>query len=113
MKLVVQTFYSFNLLKDSLRLGKYCNLPIVQGPSSSNVRDIESGDKVHHVETETELGYQKMEGNQPEIVFRKNSDVNRVTERDLYFYISKAKCDDDTILSNRLNSVPQLFLVVS
>ena len=81
MKLVVQTFYSFNLLKDSLRLGKYCILPIVQGPS--NVRDIESGDKVHHVETETELGYQRMEGNQPEIVFRKNSDVNRVTERDL------------------------------
>ena len=111
MKLVVQTFYSFNLSKDSLRLGKYCNLPIVQGPS--NVRDIESGDKVHHVETETELGYQRMEGNQPEIVFRKNSDLNRVTERDLYFYISKAKCDDDTILSNRLNSVPQLFLVVS
>ena len=106
MKLVVRTFYSF-----SLRLGKYCNLPIVQGPS--NVRDIESGDKVHHVETETELGYQRMEGNQPEIVFRKNSDLNRVTERDLYFYISKAKCDDDTILSNRLNSVPQLFLVVS
>ena len=111
MKLVVRTFYSFNLSKDSLRLGKYCNLPIVQGPS--NVRDIESGDKVHHVETESELGYQRMKGNQPEIVFRKNSDVNRVTERDLYFYISKAKCDDDTILSNRLNSVPQLFLVVS
>ena len=31
----------------------------------------------------------------------------------LYFYISQAECDDQTILLYRLNSFPQLILVVS
>ena len=31
----------------------------------------------------------------------------------LYFYFSRAKCDDETILLYRLNGFPQLFLVVT
>ena len=31
----------------------------------------------------------------------------------LYFYFSRAKCDDETILLYRLNGIPQLVLVVT
>ena len=135
-------------MKESLRLRKrlqpIVNLPTIQGPSSTTVRDIDRGDNLHHGETQTELDYQRKKRNQPEITETKRNEgreersapnclplhvshlmgLNMVTLTltsmflsrgllNLYFYISQAGCDDDTILLYRLNSVPQLFLVVA
>ena len=135
-------------MKDSLRLRKrlqpIVNLPTVQGPSSTTVRDIDSGDNLHDGETETKLDCQRKKKNQPEITEAKRNEgrversalnclplhvsqlmgLNLVTLTlismflsrgllNLYLYISQAGCDDDTILLYRLNSFPQLFLVVA
>ena len=135
-------------MKDSLRLRKrlqpIVNLPTVQGPSSTTVRDIDSGDNLHDGETETKLDCQRKKRNQPGITETNSNEgreertapnclplhvsqlmgLNLVTLTltsmflsrgllNLYLYISQAGCDDDTILLYRLNSFPQLFLVVA